>query len=220
MTDAPRKILNSRAQLLDMGISEPRPRWSWYLKRLKGAFQEPKPVHHYRLVQDGNEIASVATTMEPDDNSPAMDTLSRRTVVTFPDEAWTVRTRLRPPRGPAASQRSRKRRWMREDRTVEVVRSPANGEPLASLADPSSWKLLGPIEVTTSHGESVVLRPQSVGRRLLSGEALSIKRTPGGGFVVTPKAEVPLEAVLLHWHVMIGDIWVPRPGGGETVRKA
>jgi len=141
----------------------------------------------------------------------------RRTVVTFEDDAWTIITRALRPRDGANVRGVLSRPWRREDRIVEVVGvSPGGGEGkrIAFLANPRAWRILGSNQVTTADGQSVILVPQTVGRRFVTGEKLIIKKIKGG-YRFTPKTPVPLEAVLLHWHVMLGDIRVPRPDGGD-----
>lgn len=215
-----RRVLDRPARLVDLGRTEPQPRWRLYLQQVKSTVENVGPVHRFRLVQDGDEIAEISTAMEPDEGSLLKGTRCRRTTVQFGDDVWTVHTRILPRRGRAETRGPGKRRWAREDRVVDVSRDPhgaGEAQLIATLANPSSWRLLGSIEVTTADGESVTLTPQSVGRRFLSGPALTINKIQGGSYVFTPKTPVPLEAALLHWHIMLGDTRFPRPGGGLSV---
>jgi hypothetical protein len=207
-------MLDRPAELVDLGKTTGKFRW-W---RLKGVFKKVAVVHHFSLVQDGgDEVAAISTTMEPDDGSFHKGMRCRRTVVTFKDDTWTIITRAPRPQVEAKARRSLGKPWRREDRIVEVVGvSPGvnDGEQIAFLANPSAWRILGSNEVTTADGQSLILAPQTVGRRFVTGEKLTIKKIKGG-YRFTPKTPVPLEAVLLHWHVMLGDIRVPRRGGGD-----
>lgn len=209
-----RRMLDRPAKLVDLGKSAGSLRW-W---RLKGVFEKVEAVHHFSLLQDGGEeVAAVSTTMEPDDGSFRKGMRCRRTVVTFKDGEWTIITRAPRPQDEAKERRFLSKPWRREDRIVEVVgASPGvgEGEQIAYLANPSAWRLLVSIQVTTADGQTVILVPQTVGRRFLTGDKLTIERTKEG-YRLTPKSPVPLEAVLLHWHVMLGDIRVPRPSGGK-----
>jgi hypothetical protein len=208
------RMLDRPAKLVDRGKSAGRVPW-W---RLKGAFSKPGAVHNFSLLQDGGEeIAAVSTTLEPDDGSFRKGMRCRRTVVTFKDGEWKIITRAPRPQDEAKARSFVSKPWRREDRIVEVVTaSPGagEGEQIAYLANPSAWRILGSIQVTTADGQTVILAPQTVGRRFLTGEKLTIEKIRAG-YRLTPKSPVPLEAVLLHWHVMLGDIRVPRPGGGN-----
>ena len=208
------RMLDRPAELVDLGKIAPKLRW-WRLDRV---FEKVGAVHNFSLVQDGGtEVAAISTTMEPDDGSFRKGMRCRRTVVTFEDDAWTVITHAPRPQGGAKARRFLSRPWRREDRVVEVVRvSPGvgDGEQIAFLANPSTWRILGSMEVRTADGLSVILAPQTVGRRFVTGEKLTIKKIKGG-YRLPPNTPLPLEAVLLHWHVMLGDIRVPRPGGGD-----
>jgi hypothetical protein len=207
-------MLDRPAKLVDLGKSARSLRW-W---RLKGVFEKVGSVHNFSLRQDGGEeVAAVSTTMEPDDGSFRKGMRCRHTVVIFEDGEWTIITRAPRPQDEAKARRFVSKPWRREDRIVEVVEaSPGvgEGERIAYLANPSAWRLLGSIQVTTADGQTVTLAPQTVGRRFVTGDKLTIERIKGG-YRLTPKAPVPLEAVLLHWHIMLGDIRVPRPSGGN-----
>ncbi len=209
-----RHMLDRPAELVDLGMTEGRLRW----RRLKDMFEKVGAVHNFSLVVDGsNQVAAISTNMEPDDGSFRKGMRCRRTLVTFEDEMWTIITRAPGPRDEAKARSFLSKPWRREDRIVEVVGvlpGGGEGEQIASLANPSAWRIFGSMEVTTADGLSVVVTPQTVGRRFVTGEKLTIKKLKRG-YRLMPKAPVPLEAVLLHWHVMLGDIQVPRPGSGR-----
>jgi len=66
-------------------------------------------------------------------------------------------------------------------------------------------------EVITARGESVTLL-RSKYRSRWTGGALTIEKVKRN-YLVTPTSQVPLEAALLHWHLILED-WAGKPVGG------
>ena len=65
-----------------------------------------------------------------------------------------------------------------------------------------------PLAVRTVDGGSLTLTRRS--RHLLEAGALTIEKV-NGSYVLTATSPVPLEAALLHWHLMLGDYQRPLP---------
>ncbi len=209
------RMLDRTAILLDLGKTTDKPWWG----RWRSASEKLGAVHNFSLAQKGTEIAAISTVMEPCDGVFHKGMRCRRTVVTFEDTAWTISTHPVRSTGEAMAGRFGKR-WRKADRIVEATRdSPGieGGYRIAHLANPSAWRYLGSMKVITADGTTVTLTPRTAGRRFLTGEAAEIKKVKRG-YRLTPKYPVPLSAMLLHWHVMLGDIRIPRPDGGSGTK--
>lgn len=183
-----RRMLDRPAELIDLGQAEiaHKPWWRRW-SRIEGA-------HNFSLVQDGKEVAAISTEMTPGDDSFRPGTLCRHTSVTFNTGGWTIRTH-----GPG-------RRvdkvvfggeslayWEWSDRIVEVTEG---GEQIAYQVNlnPAAWHSGGlPMAVKLADG------------RIVTSEALTIKMVKGPRYLLTPASSIPLEAALLHWHIMLGD---------------
>ena len=208
-----RPMLERPSKLVELGeVAEQRGWW-----RLRPTASKGPVSQSLSLVQDGEEIATVSTTLQPDTGAGRKGLQCRRTEVRFTDESWIIRTHVPPPPDRTRARTARRRRW-REDRIVEALRASPEGvdegDRIAFLSQPSAWSLMRPVTVETVDGLSVTLTPQSAGRRFLTGEMVSIRKVKGG-YSLTPKSPVPYAAALVHWHVMLGDLRPPRPGWGS-----
>jgi len=202
-----RRSLSGSASLVDV-------------ERTKGWRRKLPAGVSFSLRQDETEVASVATGWRSADLSFKPGATCRFTRVSFEDGSWLIRTRGS---GRQADKRvlgfRRKDYSQRADRIVEVLE---DGRQIAHLVNPDNRALrlaplvaanlvaLHPYEVMTASGESIALRHQF---RRASGDMLTIKVSKGDYLFETTHI-VPLEAALLHWHIMRGDFRDPPSDGG------
>lgn len=192
---SPQWMLDRSAELIDLDRVD-----KWWSRSGVGTL-------NYSLVEDGNEVATISTVLEPDENFGS-GVKCRHTQVRFESGRWRISTHAPGPRQDKKRMGiSYKAPWTRGDRVVEVKDD--GGEQIAYLTNPV--KTRNP-EVKTTGEYSLTLKKKPL-RGVWIGEALTIERGKGV-YVLTPTSPVPLEAALLHWHVILGDFSVPSSGLG------
>ncbi len=207
----PQGMLDRPAELIDLD-KVGKPWWrTWY-----GVGK------NFSLVQDGTEIAAISTAMEPVDaiaieHGTYKKTKRRRTEVALKGTRWTILTQAPIPRRDFKV-RGDKSFWDYRNRIVTVK---DRDEQIAYFTNPD-WITTGRSfgrgreepEVVTASGESITLKHsyQWGEGHMWTGEALTIKKVKRN-YRLTPESPVPLEAALLHWHLILED-WVGEPSGG------
>ncbi len=215
-TNSQRRRLERRAELVDVDKTNDKP---WWRRWFRGG-------RHFELEQDGSKVAAVSTLLRQAESFG--NGLLRRTEVRFADgDVWEILTRAPGPRQEKQILGVRYlASWNAGDRVVEVVgRGTQMGRRLAHLAgDPPTmtftealFRTAKSVEVETADGRSLTInhsrRRLTAKTKLASGDALTITRARTR-YLLTPTSPVPLEAALLHWHLMLGDYQVPNSYSG------
>lgn len=216
-TNSQRRRLERRAELVDVDKTNDRP---WWRRWFRGG-------RHFHLEQESSKVAAVSTLLRQAE-SFGKGVLLRRTEVRFADgDVWEILTRAPGPRPEKQVLGVRYRApWNAGDRVVEVVcRGTQMGKRLAHLAgEPPTItftealsRTAKPVEVETTDGRSLTLNHSrsrlTAKTRQASGDMLTITRTRAR-YLLTPTSPVPLEAALLHWHLMLGDYQIPNSYSG------